>query len=382
MTEAHRRSSGSATAPAGAATRPSASSAGTRRASAARRVYEDVTIDTQPSMHRHLRPRAGRSHFEDGRGTWDDDSTALRVERLVRVPRPRPAVGAALLPERAPPSSTRSRARCAPPRRGRLRRLHARVGRVPAQLPAGAGVRRARAVVRDGDRGARLPVGLDHGVRGAAGGDEAALGAGASCSTGWTSRSTSASSRSSRRASAGSTDEPWQPTRRYLERLRATADWGELIVAANLCFEPLFGTAVRRELRHPRRRGQRRHRDPGARPGREAEWEWVRDWTAEFLRFVLDDEEHGGAPTASGSPAGWDDWLPLRRGSAALGLAAGRSSELPARRSACDEAARRACRSTCDDAAEADCGAGAEPAPARGSRRLSGRGRPTTTSGS
>src|SRR5205807_9328111 len=43
-------------------------------------------------------------------------------------------------------------------------------------------------------------------------------------------------------------DAPWQPTRRYLERLAATADWAEVIIAANLCFEPVVGTLIRREL--------------------------------------------------------------------------------------------------------------------------------------
>ena len=62
-------------------------------------LYEDVTIDTQPSVHRHLK-RGWPVRFEDGRGTWDDGSTALRCDRLVRLPRPRRAVGAALLPGR------------------------------------------------------------------------------------------------------------------------------------------------------------------------------------------------------------------------------------------------------------------------------------------
>ena len=31
-------------------------------------------------------------------------------------------------------------------------------------------------------------------------------------------------------------DESWQPTRRHLERLAATPDWGEVIVAVNVCF--------------------------------------------------------------------------------------------------------------------------------------------------
>ncbi len=42
-------------------------------------LYEDVTIDTQPSVHRHLR-RGWPVSFEDGRGTWDDGSTAVRAE--------------------------------------------------------------------------------------------------------------------------------------------------------------------------------------------------------------------------------------------------------------------------------------------------------------
>ncbi len=40
-------------------------------------LYEDVTVDTQPSVHRHL-TRGWPVSFEDGHGTWDDGSTALR----------------------------------------------------------------------------------------------------------------------------------------------------------------------------------------------------------------------------------------------------------------------------------------------------------------
>ena len=40
----------------------------------------------------------------------------------------------------------------------------------------------------------------------------------------------------------------------YVERLRATPDWGERVVATNLCFEPMVGILIRRELlmRSPR----------------------------------------------------------------------------------------------------------------------------------
>ena len=64
------------------------------------------------------------------------------------------------------------------PPRARVRRLHARVGRVPAQAPPGAGVRRARHLARARERRARHAVGHGHPLRRARGGDEAAPGAG------------------------------------------------------------------------------------------------------------------------------------------------------------------------------------------------------------
>jgi propane monooxygenase small subunit len=48
------------------------------------------------------------------------------------------------------------------------------------------------------------------------------------------------------------------------------------------------------------------------------EWEWVRNWTAELLRFVLTDSEHGEANRAVLD--GWlADWMPLAE-DAAVGL--------------------------------------------------------------
>ncbi len=60
----------------------------------------------------------------------------------------------------------------------------------------------------------------------------------------------------------------WQPTRRYLERLAATPDWGEVVVAINLCFEPRVGTLLRRELGIRAAAASARHRHAGARPRR------------------------------------------------------------------------------------------------------------------
>ena len=68
-------------------------------------LYEDVTVDSQPSVHRHS-IAGGRSTSRTAAGMWWDDSTALRVGRLVRVPRPRPDVGAAATTRPAPPTSS------------------------------------------------------------------------------------------------------------------------------------------------------------------------------------------------------------------------------------------------------------------------------------
>ena len=62
--------------------------------------------------------------------------------------------------------------------RARVRRLHAGVGRVPAQAPPGAGVPRPRHLARARERRPRDAVGHRHALRRAGGGDEAAPGAG------------------------------------------------------------------------------------------------------------------------------------------------------------------------------------------------------------
>ena len=50
------------------------------------------------------------------------------------------------------------------------------------------------------------------------------------------------------------------------------------------------------------------------------EWEWARDWTIEFVKFVLEDGEHGEANREVLS--GWlGEWLPLAE-EAAEGLRA------------------------------------------------------------
>ena len=90
-------------------------------------------------------------------------------------------------------------------------------------------------------------------------------------------------------------DEPWQPARAYVEKLCATPDWGERIVATNLCFEPVVGLLIRRELLMRSVKFNGDLITQALNHVAQLEWEWVRGWTAELVRFVCEDAEHGAA---------------------------------------------------------------------------------------
>jgi len=105
------------------------------------------------------------------------------------------------------------------------------------------------------------------------------------------------------------TDPMWQPTREYVERLRTVTDWGEMIVACNLCFEPVVGVLYRRELGIRAARLNGDSVTPVIAHGGQVEWGWARSWSAEFTRFVLEDEAHGADNRER--VAGWlDAWMP------------------------------------------------------------------------
>jgi hypothetical protein len=103
--------------------------------------------------------------------------------------------------------------------------------------------------------------------------------------------------------------EPWQPTRRFLERLWATRDWGEVIVAANLCFEPAVGTLLRRELGIRAAAASGDTVTPTLARVEAQEWEWARAWTAEFVRFLVEDPSFG--PANHSTIRRWlGEWMP------------------------------------------------------------------------
>lgn len=88
-------------------------------------------------------------------------------------------------------------------------------------------------------------------------------------------------------------DAAWLPAHAFLEGIGLLEDWAERVVAVNLCFEPLVGQLLRREI--AMRLGAS-HGDPVtpvvAEAG-QAEWALTREWTLAWIAFLLQDPEHG-----------------------------------------------------------------------------------------
>jgi propane 2-monooxygenase small subunit len=279
-------------------------------------MYEDVTIDTQPSIHRHV-DRGWPMFFEDGRGMWSEDSTALRSADWYEFRDP-----------------------------GQLwERPYYQAGTSYEQLIEGA-VRTARRERAFDDftpewvdflrKHLQVPAFVDHGIwlaLASAARDtlsdtvthcvalEAAMKqrqAQAYLLYGMDLEEQFGDFPVERARQSWLRDDPWQPVRRYVERLRATPDWGERVVATNVCFEPLVGLLVRRELLMRSVRFNGDILTQAISHAAQLEWEWTRAWTVELIRFLLDDAEHG---QQNGDVlARWvAEWMPLAE-EAALAL--------------------------------------------------------------
>jgi hypothetical protein len=271
-------------------------------------LYEDVTVDTQPSRHRHI-DRDWPVHFEDGRGLWWDDSTALRSTDWYefRDPgqmweRPYYQTGTSYeqLIEGAVRTAKRERAFADfTPEWVEFLRKHLQT---PAFIEHGIWLALASAA-RD-----TLSDTVTHCVA-----IEAAMKqrqAQAYLLYGMDLEDQFGDFPVDRAREAFLREDAWQPARRYVERLRATPDWGERVVATNVCFEPVVGLLVRRELLMRSVRFNGDILTQALSHVAQLEWEWVRGWTVDFVQFVLDDAEHGAANRDV--LAGWlADWAPL-----------------------------------------------------------------------
>jgi propane 2-monooxygenase small subunit len=270
-------------------------------------LYEDVTIDTQPSVLRHM-DRPWPVHFEDGRGLWWEHSTALRSSDWYDFRDP-----------------------------GQMwERTYYQAGTSYEQLIEGA-VRTARRERAFDDftpewveflrKHLQTPAFVEHGIW-------LALASAARDTLSDTVTHCVALEAAMKQRQAQAyllygmdleeqfgdfpverarqdflSADAWQPARRYVERLRATPDWGERVVATNICFEPVFGLLVRRELLMRSVRFNGDIITQSLSHVAQLEWEWARDWTIEFAKFVLEDAEHGDANREVLS--GWlADWAP------------------------------------------------------------------------
>lgn len=280
-------------------------------------LYEDVTVDTQPSIHRHL-TRGWPVSFEDGRGTWDDSSTALRSGDWFAFRDPgqqweRPYYQLGTAAEHQIEGAMRSATE---------------EGLMEDFAPEWVEFLRAHL---------QVPAYVEHGLW------FAMATAGRDCLSDTIATCVCLQAAMKQRAAqslvlyamdleqhhgefpietardAFLNDEPWQPTRRSLERLASLTDWGEVIVAANLCLEPLVGTLLRRELGMRSAAANGDTVTPVLARVETQEWEWARAWTTAFTRFLIEDEEHG-AHNREQIAAWVHDWLP-EQVEAALALA-------------------------------------------------------------
>jgi NAD(P)H-flavin reductase/ferredoxin len=271
-------------------------------------LYEDVTIDTQPSVHRHL-TRGWPVSFEDGRGTWNDGSTSLRSGDWFEFRDPgeqweRPYYRAGSAVEQQIEGALRSAGE---------------EGLLQDFSPEWVAFLR---------RFLQIPAFVEHGLW------FALATVGRDCLSDSVSTCVCLQAAMKQRAAqsivlyamdleahhgefptqtardAFMTDEPWQPTRRYLERLAATPDWGEVIVAANLCFEPTVVTLVRRELGTRAAAANGDTVTPVLARAETQEWEWARAWTVALVQFLLADEAFGEHNREV--ITGWvREWLPM-----------------------------------------------------------------------
>lgn len=85
----------------------------------------------------------------------------------------------------------------------------------------------------------------------------------------------------------------WQPTRRALAGLTVVEDWGETVVAINVCFEPLVGQLMRYEWGTLLAQTYGDATTPVVAEATQVQYAWTRDWTTEAIRALIADERHG-----------------------------------------------------------------------------------------
>ena len=254
-------------------------------------LYEEVTVDTQPSPHRHM-PSGWLMSFEDGRGTHSLGSTALRVKDWYDWRDPGGLWERPFYQQAAQAAREQDAAVAA----ARSEALFARMSE------------EWRAFLQ---RSLQLPAFYEHGLwRALCGAARPAL------SDAITHAIVLEAAMKQRQAQdlvvyamdlepeigECSTEaakqrfleeEAWQPVRALVEHVNACTDWAERVLAANLCIEPLVGNLLRREMLLVPASANGDPVTPVIIGNAQREWLWVREWTADLVRFCVEDEEFG-----------------------------------------------------------------------------------------
>lgn len=114
-------------------------------------------------------------------------------------------------------------------------------------------------------------------------------------------------------------DPEWRTTHRLLRRLATAEDWGLRLIGINLCFEPLLGDLLRREVATELAAPHGDRVTSVVAQAGQAEWDVMRDWTVALLTFLL--SAPGSAQANRAVLRGWlAELLPEAR-SASVALA-------------------------------------------------------------
>lgn len=272
--------------------------------------YEDVTIDTQPSPNRHL-DRGYAVRFEDGRTTWDERSTALRHEDWYAFRDPNQLWERIYYQQGSGYERHIEDTIRVAREDGQPARLDpAWIEFLRANMQQSAFVEQGLWLVIASSARAALSDSLAHFMTFSAGFKQRDAQALVLYAMDLEADHGEFSMDAARESWLS--DPEWQPSRRYVEELNTLLDWGEVLVAANLCFEPLVGVLLRRELYE---RGGAANRDtvtPVVFHAAQMEYRQIASFTTAFVAFLTGSEAHGDANRAV--IQGWvDRWLPVAR---------------------------------------------------------------------
>lgn len=276
--------------------------------------YEDVTVDTQPSPNRHL-DRGWLVQFDDGRSTWDAGSTKLAHDDWYDFRDPNQLWERIYYQQGA----------------GYERQIEdtinvARADGQPERLPKdwieflrahmqqSAFVEQGVWLVIASSARAALSDSLAHFMTFSAGFKQREAQAVVLYAMDLETDHGEFSMDAARESWMDGAE--WQPGRKYVEELNTLLDWGEVLIASFLCFEPLVGVLLRRELYE---RGGAANQDtvtPVVFHAAQMEYQQILKFTTAFVEFVTASEQHG--PANRETVQGWvDAWLPKAREAAA-----------------------------------------------------------------